>query len=127
MCVCVCTLGGGGGEIEFLNGRTPRFFVFLSPEFCRGTYYFMMAPFPPALDAPALDHHMFQVVLGARLSSVKKGSEMFPDVPPPFQLPFGRKKNHFSARPLWFPLPNDVSIKKKEEIKKKKKKKKIFS
>ena len=73
----------------------------------------MMAPFPPALDAPALDHHMFQVVLGARLSSVKKGSEMFPDVPPPFQLPFGRKKNHFSARPLWFPLPNDVSIKKK--------------
>jgi hypothetical protein len=39
---------------------------------------------------------------------------MFPDVQPPFQLPFGRKKkNLFSTRPLWFPLPNGVSIKKR--------------
>lgn len=43
----MCVYFGWGG-IEFLNGRTPRFFLFLSPEFCWGTYYFMMAPFPPS-------------------------------------------------------------------------------
>lgn len=44
--LCVCTLGGVG--LSFLMDAHLVFLLFLSPEFCWGTYYFMMAPFPPS-------------------------------------------------------------------------------